>query len=72
MNTIAISIKGGVGRDDRSRQPGYAVRQKGSKRGVPADRPRPQASATDYFGLYGEAESTGRNSHIASSTETPP
>ena len=61
MNTIAISnYKGGVGKTTTAVNLATLFAKNG-KRVLLIDLD-PQASATDYFGLYGEAESTGRNS----------
>lgn len=61
MNTIAISnYKGGVGKTTTVVNLATLFAKNG-KRVLLIDLD-PQASATDYFGLYGEAESTGRNS----------
>ena len=61
MNTIAISnYKGGVGKTTTAVNLATLFAKNG-KRVLLIDLD-PQASATDYFGLYGEAESTGLNS----------
>ena len=61
MNAIAISnYKGGVGKTTTAVNLATLFAKDG-KRVLLIDLD-PQASATDYFGLYGEAESTGRNS----------
>lgn len=61
MNTIAISNhKGGVGKTTTAVNLATLFAKNG-KRVLLIDLD-PQASATDYFGLYCEAESTGRNS----------
>lgn len=61
MNTIAISnYKGGVGKTTTAVNLATLFARNG-KRVLLIDLD-PQASATDYFGLYNEAERTGRNS----------